>query len=152
MSTDIIYIYMIYHPVLRIQMNDTCMQNHLPRFCRYGKWFRTRLFGQIHVFVPSVEGAKTVFSNDFVVFNKGYLKSMADAVGKKSLLCVPRDVHRRIRGILADPLSMNSVSKFVPKFDRELSQRLRRREREGRSFRVLEFTMKVCEIRNYSIL
>lgn len=128
------------------------MQNHLPRFCRYGKWFRTRLFGQIHVFVPSVEGAKTVFSNDFVVFNKGYLKSMADAVGKKSLLCVPRDVHRRIRGILADPFSMNSVSKFVPKFDRELSQRLRRREREGRSFRVLEFTMKVCEIRNYSIL
>ncbi|KAH6810186.1 hypothetical protein C2S51_023948 [Perilla frutescens var. frutescens] len=114
------------------------------RRLRYGNWFKTRLFGQIHVYVPSVEGAKAVFSNDFVLFNKGYLKSMEDAVGKKSLLCVPREIHRRIRGILAEPFSMNSVSKFVPKFDRELSERLRRREREGRSFRVLEFTMKVA--------
>ncbi|KAL2520543.1 abscisic acid 8'-hydroxylase 1-like [Forsythia ovata] len=58
----------------------------------YGQWFKTRIFGKIHVFLPNVEAAKTVFANDFVLFNKGYVKSMGDAVGKKSLLvCSSRD-------------------------------------------------------------
>lgn len=110
---------------------------------RYGQWFKTRLFGNVHVYVPTVEGAKTVFSNDFVLFNKGYLKSMGDMVGKKSLLRVPHEIHGRMRRLLSDPFSMKSVSKFVPKFDRELCARLDRLERAGKSFRVLEFTMKV---------
>lgn len=92
-----------------------------------------------------------MFSNDFVVFKKGYLKSMEDAVGKKSLLCAPRHIHSRLRKVLADPFSINSISKFVPTFDMELSERLRRKEREGASFRVLEFTMKaafdgICQV------
>ncbi|PIN15763.1 Cytochrome P450 CYP4/CYP19/CYP26 subfamily [Handroanthus impetiginosus] len=112
------------------------------RRMRHGNWFKTRILGRVHVFVPSVEGAKTIFANDFVLFNKGYLKSMADAVGKKSLLSVPQEIHQRIRGLLSDPFSMNSVSKFIPKFDSELCERLKRLEEEGKSFRVLEFTMK----------
>ncbi|KAK6125675.1 hypothetical protein DH2020_040581 [Rehmannia glutinosa] len=75
---------------------------------------------------------------------KGYLKPMADAVGKKSLLTVPLEIHRRIRRLLSDPFSMNSMSKFVPKFDRELCERLKRKENEGKSFKVLDFTMKVA--------
>ncbi|XP_073286728.1 3beta,22alpha-dihydroxysteroid 3-dehydrogenase [Primulina huaijiensis] len=114
------------------------------RRSRYGQWFKTRLFGNVHVYVPTVEGAKTVFANDFVLFNKGYLKSMGDMVGKKSLLRVPHEIHGRMRRLLLDPFSMKSVSKFVPKFDRELCARLERLERAGKSFRVLEFTMKVA--------
>lgn len=110
---------------------------------RYGQWFKTRIFGKIHVFLPSVEAAKTVFTNDFVLFNKGYVKSMGDAVGKKSLLCVPREAHGRIRRLLSDPFSMNSLSKFVQKFDSMLSGRLEKLENSGKSFRVLEFSMKV---------
>ncbi|KAL2236317.1 cytochrome P450 90A1 isoform X2 [Sesamum indicum] len=114
------------------------------RRLRYGKWFKTRILGKTHVYVPSVEGAKTVFANDFVMFNKRYLKSMGDMVGKNSLLCVPKEIHGRMRHLLADPFSMNSVSKFVPKFDRELSERLKRLENSGKSFRVLEFSMKAA--------
>ncbi|KAI3450984.1 hypothetical protein Pfo_007649 [Paulownia fortunei] len=114
------------------------------RRIRHGNWFKTRILGHTHVFVPSVEGAKTIFANDFVLFNKGYLKPMAEAVGKKSLLTVPQEIHRRIRRLLSDPFSMNSMSKFVPKFDHELCERLKRLENEGKSFRVLEFTMKVA--------
>ncbi|KAL3527135.1 hypothetical protein ACH5RR_011791 [Cinchona calisaya] len=109
----------------------------------YGKWFKTRIFGKIHVFVPSVEGAKTIFTNDFVLFNKGYVKSMADAVGKKSLLCIPKEGHKRIRRLLSDPFSMNSLSKFVQKFDNMLSARLEKLERDGQSFAVLDFNMKM---------
>ncbi|KAG2696200.1 hypothetical protein I3760_07G047600 [Carya illinoinensis] len=108
----------------------------------YGKWFKTRLFGKIHVFVPTTVGAKAIFANDFVQFNKGYVKSMADAVGEKSLLCVPHDSHKRIRRLLADPFSMNSLSMFVKKFDKMLCERLDNlAARKG--FVVLDFSMKL---------
>ncbi|XP_030523849.1 abscisic acid 8'-hydroxylase 1-like isoform X2 [Rhodamnia argentea] len=110
----------------------------------HGKWFKTRLFGKIHVFIPSTEGAKMVFANDFAQFNKGYVKSMADAVGKKSLLCVPHESHRRIRRLLSDPFSIPSLSKFVTKFDKMLCQRLKKLEEHGKSFVVLDFNMKIA--------
>lgn len=94
------------------------------------------------MFVPSTEGARRVFANDFVDFNKGYVKSMADAVGEKSLLCVPRESHRRIRRLLSDPFSMNSLSKFVKEFDKMLLQRLKNFD-AGKSLVVLDFSMKV---------
>ncbi|KAK4711831.1 hypothetical protein R3W88_006344 [Solanum pinnatisectum] len=109
----------------------------------HGKWFKTRIFGKIHVFVPSVEGAKAIFTNDFALFNKGYVKSMADAVGKKSLLCVPQESHKRIRRLLSDPFSMNSLSKFVQRFDKMLYERLKKVQKEGKSFTVLDFNMKI---------
>lgn len=119
---------------------------------RYGKWFKTRIFGKIHVFVPSTEGAKIIFSNDFAKFNKGYVKSMADCVGKNSLLCVPHEKHRRIRRLLSEPFSMNSLSQFVQKFDKMLCQKLKKLEEGGKSFVVLEFSMKVTLHSHYSSL
>lgn len=97
------------------------------------------------MFVPSTEGAKTIFTNDFANFNKGYVKSMADAVGDKSLLCVPHESHKRIRRLLSDPFSMNSLSKFVKTFDKMLSERLKELEESGKSFSVLDFSMKVTQ-------
>ncbi|XP_044469996.1 abscisic acid 8'-hydroxylase 1-like isoform X2 [Mangifera indica] len=113
------------------------------RRLRHGNWFKTRLLGKIHVFVPSTEGARTIFANDFVNFNKGYVKSMADAVGEKSLLCVPHESHKRIRRLLSDPFSMNSLSKFVKTFDKMLSDRLKTLGKSGKSFSVLNFSMKL---------
>ncbi|KAL5557343.1 hypothetical protein UlMin_039579 [Ulmus minor] len=109
----------------------------------YGKWFKTRLFGKIHVFVPSTNGAKMIFTNDFVHFNKGYVRSMADAVGEKSLLCVSHENHKRIRRLLSDPFSMKSLAEFVQKFDKMLCQRLKKLEQERKSFVVLDFSMKI---------
>ncbi|WVZ24268.1 hypothetical protein V8G54_002812 [Vigna mungo] len=108
-----------------------------------GRWFKTRLFGKIHIFIPNPEGARTIFANDFVLFNKGYVKSMADAVGKKSLLCVPVESHKRIRRLLSEPFSMTSLSAFVTKFDKLLCGRLQKLEESGKSFKVLNFCMKM---------
>ncbi|KAK9284946.1 hypothetical protein L1049_024128 [Liquidambar formosana] len=111
--------------------------------CWYGKWFKTRIFGKIHVFVPSTEGAKRILANDFVEFNKGYLKSMADAAGHKSLFAVPHESHTRIRRLLSDTFSMTSLSIFVKKFDNMLCERLKKLEADGKSFRVIDFTLKL---------
>lgn len=95
------------------------------------------------MFVPSTEGARMIFSNDFSIFNKGYVKSMADCIGDKSLLCVPHENHKRIRRLLSDPFSMNSLSSFIEKFDKMLCQKLKKLEQGGKSFAVLDFSMKV---------
>ncbi|XP_051123442.1 abscisic acid 8'-hydroxylase 3-like [Andrographis paniculata] len=110
---------------------------------RYGKWFKTRILGKTSVFVPTVEGARSVYSRDFEQFNKAYVKSMGDLVGKKSLFIVPKSHHQKIRRALAHPFSMNYVSHFVPRFDALLSQRLQRLEEQRRSFPVLGFASKV---------
>ncbi|KAA8531990.1 hypothetical protein F0562_006868 [Nyssa sinensis] len=110
----------------------------------HGKWFKTRIFGEIHVFTPSVECAKTIFANDFVQFNKSFVKSMADVFGEKSLLCVTQENHKRIRHILSDPFSMNALSKFVEKFDKMLSERLKKLEKQGKSFAMLDFATKIA--------
>lgn len=110
---------------------------------RHGRWFKTRLFGKIHIFIPNPEGARTIFANDFDLFNKGYVKSMADAVGKKSLLSVPVESHKRIRRLLSEPFSMTSLSAFITKFDKMLCGRLQKLEEKGKSFKVLDFSMKV---------
>ncbi|GLT39174.1 hypothetical protein SLA2020_133800 [Shorea laevis] len=109
----------------------------------HGKWFKTRIFGQIHVFVPSAEAARTVFTSEFVNFNRGFIKSMADAAGEKSLFSVPQETHKRIRRLLSDTFSMNSLSKFLKKVDKMLCQRLNELEEAGKSFKMLDFTMKI---------
>ncbi|KDP36557.1 hypothetical protein JCGZ_08324 [Jatropha curcas] len=109
----------------------------------YGKWFKTKMFGKIHVFAPTTEAARQVFSNDFGEFNKGYIKSMATVVGAKSVFAAPLESHTRIRHVLSALFSMPSLSKFVGNFDQILSQRLNKLEQSGKSFPVLEFTMKL---------
>ena len=53
------------------------------------------IFGKINVYVPSTEAARKIFTIDFVDFNKGYVKSMADDVGEKNLLCASHDSHKK---------------------------------------------------------
>ncbi|XP_052879572.1 abscisic acid 8'-hydroxylase 3-like [Gossypium arboreum] len=110
---------------------------------QYGKWFKTRILGKTHVFVPSVEGAKTILANDFVHFNKSYVKSMADATGAMSVFSVPHKIHTRIRRLLSDPFSMSSLSKFAVKFDKMVCERLDKLEKSGKSFRVIDFSLKI---------
>lgn len=109
----------------------------------HGRWFKTRLFGKVHIYIPTPEGARTIFANDFDLFNKGYVKSMADAVGKKSLLCVPVESHKRIRRLLSEPFSMTSLSAFITKFDKLLCGRLQKLEESGKSFKTLDFCMEM---------
>ncbi|KAK9076644.1 hypothetical protein SSX86_004978 [Deinandra increscens subsp. villosa] len=109
----------------------------------YGKWFKTRLFGKVHIFVPSVVGAKAILSNDFRLFNKGYVKPTATVLGMSSLFCVPVEDHKRIRRLLTGPFSMDSLSKLVQKFDKMLSAELKKLADEGKSFVVLDFNMRI---------
>ena len=76
------------------------------------------------MFLSSTEGARTIFTSDFVRFNKRFVKPMADAMGEKSVLIAPEKSHIRIRRLLSNPFSMDSLSTFVKKIDKIFGVRL----------------------------
>ncbi|XP_068638545.1 abscisic acid 8'-hydroxylase 2 [Aristolochia californica] len=87
------------------------------RRLRYGNCFKTNIFGKTHVFVSNRGAAKAVLGSDFQNFTKTYMRSIAEAVGSKSLLCTPQPDHSLIRGRLSDLFTTESMSSVIQQFD-----------------------------------
>ncbi|WVZ21144.1 hypothetical protein V8G54_008466 [Vigna mungo] len=86
------------------------------RRLRYGKCFKTKLFGETHVFISGTESAKVILNNE-EKFSKKYMKSIAELVGRDSLLCATHQHHKLIRASLFSLFSTQSLSSFVKLFD-----------------------------------
>ncbi|XP_043713164.1 abscisic acid 8'-hydroxylase 2 [Telopea speciosissima] len=90
------------------------------RRLRYGSsCFKTNIYRRTHIFLSSIKSAKTILmSKDEVNFSKRYMRSIAELVGKESLLCAsPQGHHRLLRGRLSALFTTNVVSLFVQRFD-----------------------------------
>ncbi|KAL2346309.1 hypothetical protein Fmac_000309 [Flemingia macrophylla] len=87
------------------------------RSLRYGKCFKTKLFGETHVFISGREPAKAILNNEGGRFSKKYMKSIAELVGRDSLLCAATQHHKLIRATLLPLFSTHSLSSFVQLFD-----------------------------------
>ncbi|KAL5073955.1 hypothetical protein RYX36_012939 [Vicia faba] len=88
------------------------------RRLRYGNCFKTKLFGETHVFISSKESAKTILRNEGGKFSKKYIKSISKLLGPDSLLCAAEQHHKLIRSRLFSLFSPHSLSSFVQLFDR----------------------------------
>ncbi|XP_004501123.1 abscisic acid 8'-hydroxylase 4 [Cicer arietinum] len=87
------------------------------RRLRYGNCFKTKLFGETHVFISSKESAKLILRNEGGKFSKKYIKSISELVGPDSLLCAAQQHHKLIRARLFSLFSTHSLSSFVILFD-----------------------------------
>ncbi|KAM7517202.1 hypothetical protein LguiA_006785 [Lonicera macranthoides] len=87
------------------------------RRLRYGNCFKTKLFGEDHVFVSSTEWAKRILNNDLGKFGKKYIRSIGELVGDQSVLCAHQQNHKFIRSRLTHLQSLHSISSFVIQFD-----------------------------------
>lgn len=87
------------------------------RRLRYGNCFKTKLFGETHVFISSKESAKVILRNEGGKFSKKYIKSISELLGPDSLLCAAEHHHKLIRSRLLSLFSPHSLSSFVQLFD-----------------------------------
>ncbi|CAL0318999.1 unnamed protein product [Lupinus luteus] len=87
------------------------------RRLRYGNCFKTKLFGETHVFISRTESAKVILNNEGGKFSKKYIKSIAELVGSDSLLCAAQQHHKLIRCRLFNLFSTASLASFVKLFD-----------------------------------
>jgi cytochrome P450 family 26 subfamily A len=97
--------------VLSMELRCVCLQ------CRYGNCFKTKLFGETHVFISSKESAKVILRNEGGKFSKKYMKSISEILGPDSLLCAAEQHHKLIRSHLFSLFSAHSLSSFVQLFD-----------------------------------
>ncbi|KAF7829643.1 abscisic acid 8'-hydroxylase 4 [Senna tora] len=92
------------------------------RRLRYGKWFKTKILGETHVFMSSMESGRAILNNEVGKFSKRYIKSIAELVGPHSLLSASPRHHKFIRGRLFPLFSTTSLSPFVQHFDQLVVQ------------------------------
>ncbi|XP_050938327.1 abscisic acid 8'-hydroxylase 2 isoform X1 [Cucumis melo] len=111
------------------------------RCLRYGGCFKTRIFGETHVFVSSTEWAKLILNDGGGRFTKKYIKSIAELVGHQSLLCAPHLHHKFLRSRLINLFSSCFLASFVPQFDRQIVETFQRWE-SGSTIFVLTEALK----------
>ncbi|XP_023002297.1 abscisic acid 8'-hydroxylase 4 isoform X2 [Cucurbita maxima] len=112
------------------------------RCLRYGGCFKTRIFGETHVFVSSTESAKQILNDGGVNYTKKYIRSIAELVGHRSLLCASHLDHKFLRSHLINLFSTSFLASFVTQFDQQIVEALRGWE-SGSTIVLLNQALKI---------
>ncbi|KAG6790066.1 hypothetical protein POTOM_006212 [Populus tomentosa] len=83
------------------------------RVSRYGKVFKSHLFGSPAIVSCDHELNMFILQNEERLFEASYPKAMHDILGKFSLLVISGDLHRKLRNFV---VTFNTVSKSSPRF------------------------------------
>lgn len=81
--------------------------------CRYGKVFKSHLFGSPTIVSCDLELNMFILQNEGKLFETSYPKPIHGILGKYSLLLVSGDLHKKLRNIV---VSFSSSSKSTPEF------------------------------------
>lgn len=81
--------------------------------CRYGKVFKSHLFGSPAIVSCDHELNMFILQNEERLFEASYPKAMHDILGKFSLLVISGDLHRKLRNFV---VTFTTASKSSPRF------------------------------------
>lgn len=79
----------------------------------YGNIFKTNILGSVTVFVAGKETGKFIFTNEDKLFNLSTTKSMREVIGEGSLFEARGELHKKLRQIMGQPLSMESLKRHL---------------------------------------
>lgn len=68
--------------------------------CRYGKVFKSHLFGSPTIVSSDAEVSKIILQSDARTFIPSYPKSLMELMGKSSILVINGSLQRRIHGLI----------------------------------------------------
>ena len=74
-------------------------------FCRYGKIFKSSLFGEATIVSADARFNKFILNNEGNMFELSYPKNFSEIVGKSSILNMRGDLHRDTRAIVVSSVS-----------------------------------------------
>lgn len=69
-------------------------------FCRYGKVFKSHIFGSPTIVSTDGEVNRFILQSDSKYFVPSYPKSVTELMGKSSILLINGTLHRRIHGLI----------------------------------------------------
>nr|APU50918.1 cytochrome P450 90B1 [Fritillaria cirrhosa] len=85
------------------------------RVQKYGKIFRTHLFGHPTVVSTDAELNRFVFMNDEKLFEPFFPKSVADILGEHSMLVITGDIHRSVKSLASSFLGVPRLRNYFLK-------------------------------------
>lgn len=68
--------------------------------CRYGKVFKSHIFGSPTIVSTDAEVSKFILQSDAKTFVPSYPKSLTELMGKSSILLINGSLQRRIHGLI----------------------------------------------------
>ncbi|XP_039132568.1 LOW QUALITY PROTEIN: abscisic acid 8'-hydroxylase 3-like [Dioscorea cayenensis subsp. rotundata] len=112
---------------------------------RYGKVFKTSVLGRFTVFMTGRDAAKILLSGKDGMVSLNLFYTGKQVLGPQSLLTTSGEEHKRLRRLIADPLSVDALKKYFQFIDDLAIRTLE--GWTGRTVFVLEeastFTLKV---------
>ena len=69
-------------------------------YCRYGKVFKSHIFGTPTIVSTDAEVSKFILQSDARLFVPSYPKSLTELMGKSSILLINGSLQRRIHGLI----------------------------------------------------
>lgn len=69
-------------------------------FCRYGKVFKSHIFGSQTIISIDAEVSRFVLQSDSRTFVPSYPKSLTELMGKNSILLINGSLQRRVHGLI----------------------------------------------------
>lgn len=84
---------------------------------RYGKVFKTSVLGRFTVFMTGREAAKILLSGKDGMVSLNLFYTGKQVLGPQSLLTTSGEEHKRLRRLIADPLSVDALKKYFQFID-----------------------------------
>src|SRR4051812_39244397 len=102
---------MVIGPSKLQNQNATMYLMMMDRTCRFGKVFKTYVLGRMTVFMTGREAAKILLSGKDGVVSLNLFYTGKQVLGPTSLLTTNGDEHKRLRRLIAQPLSVDALKK-----------------------------------------
>lgn len=117
--------------------------------CRYGRIFRSHLFGSLTIVSCDHEFNMFILQNEGKLFQASYPKPMQDILGKHSFLTVSGDFHKKLRTFA---LNFISTSKSSPDFFGFVEHHTISMMDSWRSCKEVPFYKEVKEVEFFQLL
>lgn len=81
-------------------MSSNANMIRLVNVCRYGKVFKSHIFGSPTIVSTDAEVSKFILQSDAKAFVPSYPKSLTELMGKSSILLINGSLQKRIHGLV----------------------------------------------------
>jgi cytochrome P450 len=80
--------------------------------CRYGKVFKTSVLGRFTIFMTGREASKILLTGKDGLVSLNLFYTGKQVLGPTSLLQTTGEAHKRLRRLIAEPLSIDGLKKY----------------------------------------
>ena len=120
-------------------------------YCRYGKVFKSHIFGTPTIVSTDAEVSKFILQSDAKVFVPSYPKSLTELMGKSSILLINGSLQKRIHGLIGAFFKSPHLKAQITRDMQSYVQESMEKWREDRPIFIQDETKNVSPLASSSL-